>query len=237
MSSKLLARFWLNGSSVRRTFKMARGEVFHFHSKFSAMPALALTAMPHSDERMRERTLVTGFGPFLDVADNPSAQLAESCGRPHRVLPVSYDEVEDFIFHLEPESFDRLLLIGVAPARSHICAELFARNTYGRVADIQGTTRSGLIQADQPLLLGSTLFGDDVLSDLLVHHPKVRMSLDAGSYLCNFCYFKALTAFPSKQVGFLHIPSFSTMPLDEQLQITDELLRSLEMSELAVARG
>jgi pyrrolidone-carboxylate peptidase len=211
-------------------FSTERGEL-------SALPLFSVEAMQNSNVAMPERTLVTGFGPFLDVTDNPSSRVAEGCGRSFAVLPVSYDAVEDFIFHLDPDGFDRLLLIGVAPSRQHICAELFARNTYGRVPYIQGSTRVGAIQADQALLLGSTLFGDDVLSDLLVHHPKVRMSLDAGSYLCNFAYFKALAAFPAKQVGFLHIPSLTTIDLDEQLAIVDELLRSLEMSQLVAAGG
>src|SRR5690242_18891454 len=109
---------------------------------------------------MSERTLVTGFGPFLDVVDNPSGMIARSTGRPNEVLEVSYDAVEDFIFHLDPATFDRLLLLGVAPSRTRLCAELFARNTYGRIADVQGTSRTGPIQSNQPLLLGSTLFGD-----------------------------------------------------------------------------
>jgi pyroglutamyl-peptidase len=180
---------------------------------------------------MSERTLVTGFGPFLDVVDNPSRVLAEASGRRHQVLEVSYDAVEDFIFHLDPGTFDRLLLIGVAPSRAHLCAEMFARNTYGRTADVRGSSRTGQIQVDQPLLLGSTLYGDTLLSDMLIHHPQVRMSLDAGSYLCNFTYFKALAAFPSKQIGFLHVPPFEAIGFDEQIALIEELLSGLEAED------
>lgn len=184
---------------------------------------------------MSERTLVTGFGPFLDVVDNPSRHLAEATGRSCQVLEVSYDAVEDFIFHLDPSTFDRLLLIGVAPSRTHVCAELFARNVYGGVADVEGRGRSGSIQSDQPLLLGSTLFGDELLSDILVHHRSVRMSLNAGSYLCNFAYFKALAAFPAKQVGFLHVPPFEVIPFEDQLGVVEAFLNALESNEERLA--
>jgi pyroglutamyl-peptidase len=181
---------------------------------------------------MSERTLVTGFGPFLDVVDNPSARLAEALDRPFQVLEVSYDAVEDFIFHVDPSSFDRLLMLGVASGRAHLSAELFARNTYGAVADVAGRSRSGAIQQGQPLLLGSSLFGDEALADILVSHQRMRMSLDAGCYLCNFAYFKALTAFPLKQVGFLHVPSFSAISFEEQLGALGDVLRAVEPSEV-----
>ena len=177
---------------------------------------------------MLSRTLVTGFGPFWDVQENPSAKLAEALGRPYQILDVSYDAIEDFIFHLDSESFDRLLLLGVAPGRSHLCAELFARNTYGVRPDVRGNERTGPIQKDQPLLLGTTLFGEEALSEILVSDPHVRLSLDAGSYLCNFTYFKALVAFPSKQVGFLHVPSFEKIAFEEQLRSVGDVLEALE---------
>jgi pyroglutamyl-peptidase len=172
--------------------------------------------------------MVTGFGPFWDVQENPSAKLAEALGRPSQILDVCYDAVEDFIFHLDPESFDRLLLLGVAPGRTHLSAELFARNTYGVRPDIRGNERIGPIQQDQPLLLGTTLFGEEALSEILVNDPHVRLSLDAGSYLCNFTYFKALVAFPSKQVGFLHVPSFEKIPFQDQLNSVTDVLEALE---------
>lgn len=177
---------------------------------------------------MSDRTLITGFGPFLDVKDNPSSELAKALGRQHRILDVSYDAVEDFIFHLDPDTFDRILMLGVAPGRTHISAELFARNTYGQAPDIRGDRRNGPIQEGEPLLLGTTLFGEDLLSDLLLDTSHFRLSLNAGSYLCNFAYYKGLTAFPAKQVGFLHIPPFSQMGFEDQLRAVGHLVVAAE---------
>jgi pyroglutamyl-peptidase len=173
---------------------------------------------------MPERTLVTGFGPFLDVTDNPSAQLAEKLGLPYHVLEVSYEAVEEFLANLDASSFDRLLMLGVAKGRAHLCAELFARNTYGSVLDTSGNARSGAIDESQPLLLESTLFGAESLAQVLSTHPNLRTSLDAGAYLCNFTYFKALARFPSKRVGFLHVPDFEKISFEEQLEVIRAVL-------------
>jgi pyroglutamyl-peptidase len=177
---------------------------------------------------MSERTLVTGFGPFLNVTENPSARLAEAAGRPFHVLDVTYEGVERFVSSLELSSFDRLLMLGVATGRKHLCPEMFARNTYGAVADSQGSTRSGAIREGAPLLLSSTLFVDEPLAELLANDARLQLSMDAGSYLCNFAYFKALDTYPQKQIGFLHVPLFDFVPFDDQLKSLTDLLGVVE---------
>ena len=59
------------------------------------------------------RTVVTGFGPFGTVADNPSARLAR--GAEFRILEVAYDAIDDALREIGP--VDRLLLMGVAAGR------------------------------------------------------------------------------------------------------------------------
>lgn len=184
----------------------------------------------HHSFAMLERTLVTGFGPFQDVADNPSAVLAEGCGRRYQILDVSYDGVEDFIFHLDPSTFDRLLLLGVASKRTHVSPELFARNQYGKQIDVCGRERTGVIERDAPLLIRGSLWNEVVVADMAVRHlHSVRVSMDAGTYLCNFTYFKCLQAFPCKKVGFLHVPPFAAVPEAKQREILDEILAEIEL--------
>jgi hypothetical protein len=57
------------------------------------------------------RILVTGFGPFLKHAENPSEVLARECGHPHEILEVSYATVEEFLGRLDPITFDALLML------------------------------------------------------------------------------------------------------------------------------
>jgi pyroglutamyl-peptidase len=178
---------------------------------------------------MQERTLVTGFGPFLNVEDNPSARLAAALNRPHRVLEVSYEAVDAFIGELDPNSFDRLLMMGVASERAHLCPELFARNVYGSTSDVSGSVRTGSIRPREPLLLNTTLFTESALASLLIANPQMRVSMDAGAYLCNFAYYQALTAFKDKRVGFLHVPHFDRIPFETQAQAIESLLKALEV--------
>lgn len=177
---------------------------------------------------MAGRTLVTGFGQFLSIKENPSSMLAQALDRPYHLLDVSYDAVEDFIFHLDPSSFDRLLLMGVAASRTHLTPELFARNIYGDAPDVRGVKRHGTIQQADHLLLESTLFGCESLSEVLLADPHMRLSLNAGNYLCNFAYFKALTAFPCKQVGFLHVLPFEKIALEVQINSILQVLDAVE---------
>jgi pyroglutamyl-peptidase len=178
---------------------------------------------------MNGRTLVTGFGPFQSVQDNPSATLARRCERPFQIIDVSFDTAEDFIFHLDPDSFDRLLMIGVAAARTEMTPELFARNTYGAMQDVNGKTRSGAIVTGGPLLLQSTLWDDSTLAELLsTHLGSLRTSLNAGNYLCNFTLYKALQAFPSKRVGFLHVPAPEKLDIERQQRILADILQMIE---------
>jgi len=177
---------------------------------------------------VNEQTLVAGFGPYLSVSTNPSALLAEAMEWPHVVLEVSYSAVERFVFQRDAPRFERLLLLGAAPGRKFLTPELFARNTYGGAADVTGVRRSGEIEDGKPLLLTATLFDDELLASALADDPKMRLSYDAGSYLCNFVYYAALSRFPDKRVGFVHVPSFDVIPFEDQLQSLNALMMAVE---------
>jgi pyrrolidone-carboxylate peptidase len=176
---------------------------------------------------MQNRTFVTGYGPFKGIENNPTTVLARTSGRPHRVLEVTFDAVESFLGEIDPESFDRLVLLGVADGRPAITPELFARNYIGKESDVSGRVRRGPIDEQSPLLLEGTLWPVPMLADLAVRHP-CRASLDAGSYLCNYAYYRALQKFPGKKVGFLHVPSVDAVPLERQQAVLQEILRALE---------
>lgn len=141
------------------------------------------------------RTLVTGFGPFGTVAVNPSGFLAEQSGRDHRLLEVSYRAVREFLTRLDPNSFDRLLLLGVAAGSKKCRVELFARNLIGPTPDVHGEIPGPReITPNAPRVLGGTLWdGTRLLSpQLIADHPRLVHSFSAGAYLCNYIYFEAL---------------------------------------------
>lgn len=172
------------------------------------------------------RTLVTGFGPFGTVTDNPSGRLAEGSGRPFQVLEVAYAAADAFLAAVDPEGFDTLLMLGVATSRDRITPELFARNWRGAAPDVRDVTLPGPIEDGQPLLIESTLWNAHLVAGLSVS-PGLFASLDAGSYLCNYLSYRAIRLFPQKRVGFLHVPPFGKVPPERQAEVLGEVLKAI----------
>lgn len=173
------------------------------------------------------RILVTGFGPFRNVEDNPSGRLAEGSGRPFRVLEVAYAAADAFVEGLDPEGFDALLMLGVATRRERITPELFARNARSGEADVRGVEASGPIEEGAPLLLESTLWDAHLVAELSVS-AGLFASEDAGAYLCNYLSYRALRRFPRKRVGFLHVPPFEKVPRERQAEALERVLAAIE---------
>lgn len=176
----------------------------------------------------QDRTFVTGFGPFGAVTENPSSFLAENSGRQFQVLDVSYRAVNDFINELRSDSFDRLVMLGVAVSRDRLTPELFARNMIGRAKDVRGFAQEGYIATGEPLLLESTLWTPELISEIAITVPHTKVSMDAGSYLCNYLSYRAMVRFPNKAVGFLHVPSPAKLALDVQEQSLRMVLEMIE---------
>ncbi|MCW5943038.1 MAG: tRNA (adenosine(37)-N6)-threonylcarbamoyltransferase complex ATPase subunit type 1 TsaE [Fimbriimonadaceae bacterium] len=173
------------------------------------------------------RTIVTGFGPFGGVARNPSAWLAERSGRPHRVLEVSFCAVDAFLADLDPDSFDRLLMLGLAAGETDPRLRLESRavNRVGKTPDVAGVVAGpGPIDPFAPPQRRANLFIDRLAMDT----ERWRVSVDAGDYLCNYALFRALGAFPDRRIGFVHVPPEATWPLDNQLAAFSELLTEVE---------
>jgi pyroglutamyl-peptidase len=169
--------------------------------------------------------LVTGFGPFLSVDENPSALLAEKSGFPHHVLEVSFAAVDAFLEQLDSNSFDRLLMIGVARGAEKMRIELVARNLIGETPDVLDVVQGpGPIDPTAPAQLGGTLWRSPSLLNETDHWIP---SVDAGTYLCNYIYFRALQAFPNKEIGFLHVPPLAVMPIERQHAILKDVLKEL----------
>lgn len=152
--------------------------------------------------------VVTGFGPFLDVTDNPSARLARAVdGRSAgdlpvvgHVLPVSFGraipELHRFVANLPTRP---RLLLGTGVARSTACGRLERTAApSSRGLDVDG--RGGALRvpavpryarADLPRLASAL---------------DVAISDDAGRYVCNAWLYDATAAFPHTAVAFLHVP-------------------------------
>jgi pyroglutamyl-peptidase len=167
--------------------------------------------------------LVTGFGPFGAITLNPSAELAKVGGFPHQVLDVTFQAVDAFI-DKGIEDFDCLLSIGVNAGARRFHLETVARNEIASAPDIRGVVQGpGPIEPRLPNHLAATLWP----TEMLVETETMRPSVDAGTYLCNYIFYRSIAAFPTKKVGFLHVPSIETVPLETQSTWLRDLLDRL----------
>lgn len=170
--------------------------------------------------------LVTGFEPFGGDDFNPSQWLAEHCGRPFRILPVTYAGVDSALQELNHVDFDYLLLIGLHGKASKFHLEQVARNHIGNLPDNHGIIQGpAKIDPTQPQQIAATLWRGSALHQETEYRT---LTVDAGSYLCNYSLFQALRTFPAKPIGFLHVPRTEIMSLDLQLEELRLLLDDLE---------
>lgn len=180
-----------------------------------------------AESRYGIRTLVTGFGPFGNVVDNPSMRLALESGRTCQILEVAYAAVDQFLNELAPESFDLLIMLGVAGQAQKIRQETVGRNRIGSTPDVRGVVLGpGAIDPNEgpQIALPST-----VLPPTSLHW---ELSTDAGDYLCNYLFFRALQRFNGKRVRFVHVPPFDVIPKEVQQSELHAFLKQQESSGL-----
>jgi pyroglutamyl-peptidase len=159
--------------------------------------------------------LLTGFGPFGDVVDNPSARLVRAVhglvGGGHRlqalVLPVQWGEATRRTVRAARELGPALVLgFGVATRRAVVEVEALGR-----------PARSGLdvLGRPPPVPDDDGDDGDDrpatVDVDRLVTALGAGRSDDAGAYLCN-AWLHEVTAALSCPTGFVHVPPDGLAP-------------------------
>jgi pyroglutamyl-peptidase len=165
--------------------------------------------------------LITGFGPFPTAPFNPTQALVAALKRTRRpmladvkiathIFRTSYAAVDrDLPKLLAEHRPDVLLMFGLAARTRYIRIETHARAARSRLlADVDGVLplaatagTSGALRARAPvipLLLAARRTGADI-----------RLSRDAGRYLCNHLYRRALEAAAPETPGiavFVHVP-------------------------------
>jgi pyroglutamyl-peptidase len=178
------------------------------------------------------RVIIGGFGPFPGAPFNPSGVLARRLARRRRpafaslrrhahVFATSYAAVDRDLPALFAEEPEIVLLFGLAARRRHVCVETRARNAVSVLFPDARRYRP----ADSVIALGgpNARYGRAPFAPLVgaIRAAKVpaRASRDAGRYLCNYIYWRALeqakSQGPNNQgplVVFVHIPAMSHNP-------------------------
>ena len=163
--------------------------------------------------------LVTGFGPFLHVTENPSwesirdldGQLVGSLRVRTARLDVTYADaprqLSEAIDRVKP---DLVLCLGVAPGAA-IRLESLARNRDTQQApDASGVVRNGIaIRDDGPATIPTRLPLARLRTALAADGFEVNDSDDAGGYLCNHVFYEALVRRPEGIAGFVHVPTMA----------------------------
>lgn len=179
---------------------------------------------PLENAAMRPDLLITGFGPFPGIRINPAARLVEALARGpawrrlgwkirHAILPVSYGPTEAALAPLLAKRPRAILMFGVAAKRRAVTVEIVARNRASRTArDASGRLpKLASLDSGPPILKGRAPMSR--LRDLLREAGNpVRLSQNAGPYLCNAAYRFALRGTAaSVPVVFVHIPRVKRM--------------------------
>jgi pyroglutamyl-peptidase len=170
------------------------------------------------------RVLITGFGPFPGAPFNPSAALAKALAcrrrpalagieRATHIFATTYASVDRDLPKLLAQKPDVVLMFGVAGRRHQLCIETRARNAVSLLfPDASGfRPLRGVINLQGPAVFA----GNAPFARLAgAAGPKARRSRDAGNYLCNYVYWRALEQVHGTRplVQFVHIPQVSTKP-------------------------
>lgn len=168
--------------------------------------------------------LVTGFGPFRDITDNPSSRLAEALPGNTELLPVQYGKVEAFAISLRSRPEDTILCLGLNARATELKFEIYAHNQIGAERGF-GSRRHArsIIRSSGPRTLGQTLLSPKQLDEL-----AMETSFTPGDYLCNFLLYSLLIRYPERRIGFVHVPLFENVSIGDQLEKLEGLLQQLE---------
>ena len=170
--------------------------------------------------------LITGFGRFPGAPFNPSGRLALALSKRRRpafadirrvvhIFETSYAAVDrDLLPLLARHKPDILLMFGLAGRTPHMRVEMLARNVrsilFPDVSGYRPTERA--IVHGEPARAGRAPFWR-LLGAARTSRVPARLSRDAGRYLCNYVYWRALEASRSGTLAqFIHIPPVARVP-------------------------
>jgi pyroglutamyl-peptidase len=167
----------------------------------------------------RSRVLLTGFGPFPGVAENPSGWLAEALAARKsapdwdlhgHVLPTEWEAVAalapDLHASLQPHV---MIHFGVSPRAPALRIERSAHNQAARRHDARGrlpatptVSPTGAARLDTGLPVAA------IAAHLRAQSHAAGASGSCGRYLCNFLYYRSLewAIAQAREALFVHVP-------------------------------
>jgi len=168
--------------------------------------------------------LITGFGPFPGVTDNPSAQLVGRLAKARRPA-ISRHQLITHVFTTSYAAVDRdlpallarhkpqiLIMFGLAARTKFLRIETLAHNRKSRLhpdRDRQVAASYAIRPSAPHSLRGRAPFAK-LLGAARATGIDARISRDAGRYICNYVYWRALDGAAGShrpdRVVFVHVP-------------------------------
>ena len=173
--------------------------------------------------------LLTGFGPFPGAPFNPTMPLVRRLARLRRpglvdvhivghVFPTSYAAVErDLPALIARHKPDTLLMFGLAGRTKYLRIETRAHNALALLPDVKGAiVPLPKIAPGGPRALTMPAPVQPLLSAARTARVPVRLSRDAGRYLCNYLCWRAAETTAARSgprlAAFVHVPPVSRVP-------------------------
>jgi pyroglutamyl-peptidase len=167
------------------------------------------------------RILITGFAAFPGAPYNPTPALVATLAKLRRpalagidiithVFPVAYAAVDEQLPKLlTAHKPDVLLMFGLAARTPYIRVETRARNAISTLWPDAGhkPVRRNIIVRGGPVDLRFRPLTARLYRRARVTGVPVRLSRDAGRYLCNYLCWRALeNAAAPRVMAFVHVP-------------------------------
>lgn len=184
------------------------------------------------------RILVTSFGPFNNFSTNPSNQIMLrlkeriNLSSPtldyftFETIEVSWRGVSKFIEAKKNEVFDFIIHLGVASNESNMRIETTGQN-------IQSGTDIENIRPNEYQIIKNepnfnTNISIEILNNFVSQNDFISMSTDAGSYLCNYLYYKSLYFLRENSlILFIHTADTQNQPKAPSIEYQSEIIYKL----------
>lgn len=171
----------------------------------------------------RLRVAVAGFGPFPGVAKNPSGEIVRALAKMQRfrmsgialdtaIFETSYGATESALQKLIAKNPEAIVLFGVAGRAKHVRIETLARNRASLLHPDHAryTPLSHQLVAEGPATIRVRGAAMRLRAAVRATGAKAELSIDAGSYLCNAVFYRALavtaSSDPAPLTFFIHVP-------------------------------
>ncbi len=182
--------------------------------------------------------LVTYFGAFKHFQENPAELVAKKLklvfsnktNVAFKKLEVTYESINRFL-ESDLNQFDHIIELGVATKSEKVKLELVGRN-FVNGHDNKGHFNFGSIDKKLDSTV-ETIFPNSLIECTINQFPNsVISSYNAGSYLCNYIYFRSLSKFTNKRILFVHLANFieisNAVIFEQQVEVVQLLIAQSE---------